>query len=89
MEQGVIVGSTYSVKQPPPVVPDGELWFVHSTGCFLKLCNDGTIRASGDLHVQGDVYDSRGSLSSLRGTYNSHTHQVQPNGTTTVPNQVN
>jgi len=85
VEQGVIIGRTYSSKMMPPSAPDGELWLVHKTGSFVKLCNDGTIRMSGDLHVQGDVYDRHGSLSSLRLTYNGHVHTINNNGTTTVP----
>jgi hypothetical protein len=84
-EQGVIVGRTFSNQQVPPVVPEGEFWLVHQSGSFLKLCNDGTIQVSGDLHVQGDVYDQHGPLSGLRGHYNSHTHSVPPNETTSAP----
>lgn len=83
-EQGVIVGRSFSNNQRPPNAPVGELWFVHQSGSFLKLCNDGTIQISGDLHVQGDVYDRTGPLSGLRGHYNSHTHQA-PDGVTQPP----
>jgi uncharacterized protein involved in type VI secretion and phage assembly len=89
VEQGVIVGRAFSTKQMPPSAPDGELWFVHQSGSFLKLCNDGTIRLSGDLHVQGDIFDSHGTLSGLRATYDTHTHNLPSGGTTAVPNQVN
>jgi phage gp45-like len=84
VEQGIIIGRSYSNKQMPPVVPDGEFWLVHKSGSFLKICNDGTIRISGDLHVQGDVYDQHGPLSGLRKHYNLHTHST-PNGTTSPP----
>ena len=76
VEQGVIVGRVSSVRQMPPVAPGGEFWLVHQSGSFLKLCNDGTIRMSGDLHVAGDVYDQHGPLSGLRGHYNAHTHKL-------------
>lgn len=89
MEQGVIVGRAYSSKAMPPPAPGGELWMVHKSGSFLKLCNDGTVRVSGDLHVQGDVYDSHGPLSGLRANYNQHTHNVVAGATTTAPLQVN
>ena len=88
-EQGVIVGRAFSSKQKPPDAPAGELWMVHQSGSFLKLCNDGTIRVSGDLHVQGDVYDAHGPLSGLRTTYNQHTHHVVAGATTTAPLQEN
>lgn len=85
VEQGIIIGRSFSSKQMPPAAPGGEFWLVHETGSFLKLGNDGTIRLSGDLHVSGDVYDSKGSLSGLRGHYNSHTHFVESSGMTSAP----
>jgi phage gp45-like len=85
LEQGIIIGRSFSSKQLPPVAPGGEFWLVHQSGSFLKLCNDGTIRIQGDLHVQGDVYDKHGPLSGLRTHYNSHTHLVPPNETTSAP----
>jgi phage gp45-like len=85
MEQGIIIGRSFSNKQMPPLVPGGEFWLTHQSGSFLKLCNDGTIRISGDLHVQGDVYDQHGPVSGLRAHYNLHTHRILSNGTTTVP----
>jgi len=84
VEQGIIIGRGYSNKQTPPVAPGGEFWLVHQSGSFLKMCNDGTIRISGDLHVQGDVYDQHGPLSGLRKHYDSHTHSTS-NGTTSPP----
>jgi phage baseplate assembly protein gpV len=85
VEQGIIIGRSFSNKQMPPVVPDGEFWLMHQSGSFLKLCNDGTIQIHGDLHVQGDVYDRHGPLSGLRTHYNSHTHSMTSTGITTVP----
>jgi phage baseplate assembly protein gpV len=85
MEQGIIIGRSFSNKQMPPVVPEGEFWLVHKTGSCLKLCNDGTIQIVGDVHVSGDVYDQHGSLSGLRTHYNSHSHTVRSNATTTAP----
>ena len=85
IEQGVIIGRSFSTKQVPPAAPAGEFWLVHQTGSCIKVCNDGVIRITGDLHVQGDVYDRQGSMSELRSHYNSHTHQVPPNETTGAP----
>jgi len=85
VEQGVIVGRSFSTKQTPPVVPGGEFWLVHRSGSFLKLCNDGTIQMSGDLHVQGDVYDRHGPVSGLRAHYDSHTHSILSSETTSTP----
>ncbi len=73
-EHGVIVGSCYSDAALPPAVPAGELWLVHRSGAALHLCNDGTVRIAGDLHVAGDVYDRQGSLARLRGHYDAHNH---------------
>jgi hypothetical protein len=84
VEQGIIIGGVFSSKQRPPVVPGGEFWLVHQSGSFLKLCNDGTIQISGDLHVAGDVYDRLGPLSRLRTHYDAHTHAT-PSGTTSLP----
>jgi hypothetical protein len=85
IEQGIIAGRCFSDKQAAPVAPVGEFWLVHQTGSFLKLCNDGTIRIGGDLHVQGDIYDRTGPLSGLRAHYNAHTHRVPPNSTSSSP----
>jgi hypothetical protein len=85
VEQGIIIGRVFSVKQLPPSAPGGEFWLVHESGSFLKLCNDGTIRISGDLLVAGDVYDRQGPLSRLRTHYDSHTHMVENNETTSSP----
>ena len=85
IEQGIIIGRVFSRKQPPPAAPPGEFWIVHESGSFLKLCNDGTIRVQGDLHVAGDVYDRHGALSGLRAHYNSHTHRIGSQ-ITTPPN---
>ena len=84
-EQGVIIGRSFSTKQLPPVVPGGEFWLIHQSGSFLKLCNDGTVRISGDLHVQGNVYDEHGSIAALRATYNSHVHSMASNNKTAPP----
>jgi hypothetical protein len=85
IEQGIIIGRSFSNKQLPPQAPVGEFWLTHQSGSFLKLCNDGTIRVGGDLHVAGDVYDRHGSVSELRAHYNSHTHSAPSGGTTSAP----
>jgi hypothetical protein len=80
-EQGVIVGRLWSNAAPPPNAPPGELWLLHRTGSFLKLHNDGSIESqsatwthTGDLHVNGNVYDSHGSVAQFRAHYNEHVH---------------
>ena len=86
-EHGVIVGRVFSSQQRPPAAPSGEFWLVHTSGAYLKLQNDGTVQVSGDLHVNGDVYDSQGSLSRLRGHYDDHVHTDSRGGLTTAPSQ--
>ena len=73
-EHGVIVGASYSDSSRAPAAPVGELWLVHRSGAKLQLCNDGTVRVNGDLHVSGDVYDRLGSLARLRSHYDMHSH---------------
>jgi hypothetical protein len=53
-------------------------------GLFIKLQNDGTIQIKGDLPVSGDVYDTHGPMSGLRGHYNAHVHPPQ-NSQTSQP----
>ncbi len=84
-EHGIIIGRAYSKASPPPKAATGELWIVHASGCCLKLKADGTVAITGDLHVLGDVYDTHGSLSRLRGIFNSHTHRVPSGGNTSPP----
>ena len=86
-EHGVIIGAAFSTTQLPPTAPVGEFWLVHISGSFIKLQNDGTIRIGGDLHVDGDVYDSHGPLSALRAHYDEHTHVDLRGGTTSISNE--
>ena len=69
-----MVARLWSTQSPPPAAPVGEFWLVHRSGSFLKLTNDGTVQINGDLHVNGDVYDRKGSLDRLRTRYDAHTH---------------
>jgi len=85
-EHGVIVGRSYSNLSAPPQPPSGEMWIVHSSGASIQLKANGTVAIAGDLHVAGDVYDSHGSLSHLRGIYNTHVHNTLAGGTTSAPN---
>lgn len=84
-EQGVIVGRAFSDSQPPPDVPVGELWIVHRSGSSLRLLDDGTIHIKGDLIVDGDVYNSHGSLDRLRNHYNQHRHKAANGADTSGP----
>lgn len=94
-DNGVIVGSSFSDAARSPGGPPGELWLVHSSGSFVKLLNDGTVRVQGDLHVVGNVYatgdisDGYGALSQLRTDYNVHTHPDPQGGSTGLPTPQN
>jgi phage baseplate assembly protein gpV len=88
VEQGVVVGRAFSQQAPPPQAPEGEMWLVHKSGSFLKLCSDGTIQIAGDLKVNGNIYDSHGSMASLREHYDSHTHIDSRAVATSPPNLI-
>ena len=80
-EQGLVLAASWSDQATPPSTPCGEFWLIHQSGSFIKLQNDGTVQVKGDLHVAGDVYDSHGSLSTLRNHYNAHVHPPQTSTT--------
>lgn len=90
-EHGVVAGCSFSDAQRPPATPVGEIWITHQTGSSLRLLNDGTVRISGDLHVDGNVYvsndiaDGHGALSSLRVHYDAHTHTDSHGDVTGIP----
>ena len=81
VEQAIVLGRIWSGKTQPPVSNVGEAWFVHASGSYIKLCNNGSIQSAaaawthtGDFVVTGNVVDRVGSLADLRGHYNEHTH---------------
>ncbi len=96
-QHGIIVGRAFSLSQPPPPAPAGELWVVHASGSFLKLSNDGTIHingpvsvtgsltVSGNIAAGGDVSDYHAALSALRTHYNGHVHTDSHGDTTNAP----
>jgi phage baseplate assembly protein V len=84
-EHSVVVGGAFSNARRPPQAPIGELWLVHQSGASLKLLNDGTVRVTGDLRVDGDIYDRRGSLAHFRNAYDNHVHMDSRPGLTSVP----
>lgn len=90
-EHGVVVGRSFSDVQRPLPAQVGELWLTHQSGTSLRLLNDGTVRITGDLHVDGNLYVSRdvadghGALSSLRDHYNAHTHTDSHGDVTGLP----
>jgi hypothetical protein len=81
-EHGVIIGCSYSASNRPPLAQPGELRIVHSSGSSLVFANDGSVRVEGNLKVTGEISESHGSMSQLRGHYNQHGH---PGSTTTHP----
>lgn len=96
-EHGVVVGRAFSLSQPPPAAPPGEFWLSHASGSFLKLTNDGTIQiggpvfitgalvVTGNIRAEGDIVDNHGSLSALRGHYDTHVHTDSHGDITNVP----
>ena len=98
-EHGVVIGGVVNTAQPPPIdsgrVPQcGELWLMHASGSFLRLCNDGSIQGraqvwqfEGDLHVAGNVFDQHGALDALRQHYDAHAHTDSRGGLTSTTNQ--
>ncbi len=80
--QGAVVARGWSEASPAPATPVGELWLTHRSGSYLRLLNDGTVSVRGDLHVEGDVFDRRGSLDRLRQHFNQHQHADPQGGLT-------
>lgn len=85
---GIVVGSLFSRKAPPPDASSDEIVISHKSGASIRLSDNGQIRMTGDLHVSGDIYDQHGSLSHLRGTFNAHTHRGTTSGSTSPPTQI-
>lgn len=82
---GIVVGSIFSDNHRCPATKLGEFWLVHQSGTSLRMANDGTVRISGDLHVDGDVFDRLGSLSRLRNAHNAHIHNDAVGRPTSTP----
>lgn len=45
------------VQEPGETLESGEV-LLFSRGASVKLCNDGSIRITGDVHVNGKIYSS-------------------------------
>ena len=84
IENSIIIGRIYSDRCRPPDSDVGEFKIVHQSGSCIYLKNDGAVHVKGDLHVDGEVFDSKGSLDRLRTHYNEHRHH-SGNNTTDVP----
>jgi phage baseplate assembly protein gpV len=100
-EEGIVVGALYSLTNPPPASTAGTFVLRHASGATFSLNADGsitltattlevtgTVRITGSLSASGDVADGHGTLSSLRGAYDAHTHTVE-GGTTSPPTPQN
>jgi phage baseplate assembly protein gpV len=84
-DSGVVVGALFSSSARPPHCDVGEIILTHKSGTSLSLLNSGVVSITGNLHVAGDIFDSEGSISRLRGNYDAHTHRDSQGGVTSVP----
>ena len=84
-DNGVIIGSLYSNSVLPPQAQVGEFVLRHRSGSSISLLNSGVISIQGDLRVEGDIYDSHGSLSRFRKNYDAHIHHISNGAITSIP----
>ncbi|MDY7559974.1 phage baseplate assembly protein V [Pseudomonas sp. CCC3.2] len=52
---GHVTGRYFSDASPPPAVPSGETWIVHSSGSLLKFRNDGTVSLHSGVALNYDA----------------------------------
>lgn len=87
----VTVG-TIDRRSVGPDLEEGDVVVFSSSGDRILLPAAGGVQILGDvtvegsLQVSGDVSDAAGTLASLRGTYNGHTHP-ETDSVTGPPNQ--
>lgn len=79
----VVALSAAHIATPPPQLEEGEVALYALGGATVVLRTDGSVLVHGPLRVEGDVFDTRGSLNELRQAFNLHLHQVT--GSTTSP----
>jgi phage baseplate assembly protein gpV len=75
---GVIVGRVFSISQPPPAVPSGETWMVHSTGTYVKLLTAGdlSINTNRDLLVNAGRDVTVVGARNFSGTFTGYAHMT-------------
>lgn len=78
-------GALHSQTQPPPGVPEGEMWLFHKTGVYIKLTsvgeietNAGTWNHTGNLNVSGSITagGNAGGFSGCDGSFTTPTGQI-------------
>ena len=85
----VIADRRYRLK----ILEEGEVAMFDDEGTYVRIKRDKTVEVNapaglvvlGDLVVSGTVTDHRGTLDSVRDTYNVHTHADPQGGTTSPP----
>ncbi|MBK0062377.1 MULTISPECIES: phage baseplate assembly protein [unclassified Acinetobacter] len=75
----VVIGSTGASVMVE--VAEGETCIFDQFGNEFRLGENGA-KLNCDLHVDGEVFDKKGSMQEIRSTYNGHKH-----GNTSVPNE--
>lgn len=81
--QLVILGAGHADDRAPEL-EEGEVALYGRGGATLRLGRDGNVYITGNVEVQGDVRDVRGSMELIRQLFDAHTHPT-PVGPTGVP----
>lgn len=74
---GAVVSYDENAHRLSAVLPEGGTARVNAPdGLSIAgdVAVDGAITATGNVHSDGDIEDSRGTMQSMRATYNNHTH---------------
>lgn len=72
ISSGVIVARIFSVGQPAPAIPSGEIWALHSTGAFIKMVTSGDIAVNAarnlNVTVAGNMTSTVGGNANVTAT---------------------
>ena len=86
-QAALIGGRFFNDDVPPPPVPSGEMWAVHSSGAFLKLTNDGKVTSS-DKAGSTVVLNGDGTGSATFSAGYTVNANIQINGTLKVSGDI-
>ena len=76
----------YDNKNRPLAAPSGEMWFVHLSGSYIKLTNDGKISFNAATEIDaGNLGSALHTLvtDAFMSLFNNHTHSNGNNGANT------